>query len=103
MDGLILAIVLLGTGVALAAGVRWFDRYRLTENWRHGDLRAAALSFLVFFGGLFGHRVPPPPRVRTEQIAQPQAGDGATEQLRVAEPPSEAEAQGEAPARPREP
>jgi hypothetical protein len=59
-------------GVALVLAVRWFERYRLTDAWRHSDVRAAALSFLVFFGGLFGHRLPPPPRVQSAQSARPQ-------------------------------
>lgn len=45
---------------------RWFERYRYTDAWREGELRAAAFSFLLWFGGLFGHRVPPPPQVKVE-------------------------------------
>jgi hypothetical protein len=47
----------------------WFRAYRYTDAWRKGEFRAAALGFLVFFGGLFGHRLPPPPQARIESIA----------------------------------
>ncbi len=48
---------------------RWFRAYRYTDAWRKGEFRAAALGFLVFFGGLFGHRLPPPPEARIESTS----------------------------------
>ncbi len=60
--------IALTLAIALAAflAFRWFERYRYTDAWRKGELRAAALSFLMWFGGLFGHRVPPPPQPKIE-------------------------------------
>ena len=55
--------------VAILAFV-WFRAYRYTDAWRQGEFRAAALGFLVFFGGLFGHRLPPPPQARIESIGK---------------------------------
>jgi type II secretory pathway pseudopilin PulG len=51
--------------VALLA-FRWFERYRFTDSWRKSEFRGAALGFLIWFGGLFGHRVPPPPQAKVE-------------------------------------
>ncbi len=60
--------VALTLAIALAAflAFRWFERYRYTDAWRKGELRAATLSFLMWFGGLFGHRLPPPPQPKIE-------------------------------------
>ena len=44
----------------------WFERYRFTDAWRKGEFRGAAFGFLMWFGGLFGHRVPPPPQAKVE-------------------------------------
>jgi hypothetical protein len=62
---IVIAVMVL---IALAAflGFRWFQRYRYTEAWRQGELRDWAFGFLMWFGGLFGHRLPPPPETRIE-------------------------------------
>src|SRR2546421_3251859 len=41
---------------------RWFRAYRYTESWRKGELRGATLGLLVWIGGFFGYRLPPPPQ-----------------------------------------
>ncbi|MDQ6884706.1 MAG: hypothetical protein M3077_10820 [Candidatus Dormibacteraeota bacterium] len=45
---------------------RWFHRYRLTEAWRKSEFRGTAFGMLMWFGGIFGHRVPPPPQAKIE-------------------------------------
>lgn len=45
---------------------RWFERYRFTDAWRKSEFRGFAFGFLMWFGGLFGHRVPPPPQAKVE-------------------------------------
>jgi len=45
---------------------RWFERYRYTDAWRTSEFRGAAFGFLMWFGGIFGHRVPPPPQAKVE-------------------------------------
>ena len=45
---------------------RWFQRYRFTDQWRKSEFRGAAFGFMLWFGGLFGHRLPPPPQTRIE-------------------------------------
>ncbi len=62
---LTIAVVIVGSILAF----RWFRAYRYTDAWRKGEFRAAALGFLVFFGGIFGHRLPPPPEARIESIS----------------------------------
>jgi len=57
-----IALVILGAVLAF----RWFRAYRFTDAWRQGEFRAVALGFLVFFGGIFGHRLPPPPQAGIE-------------------------------------
>ncbi len=54
--------------IAIAALLlfRWFERYRYTDAWRRSEFRDAAFGFLMWFGGLFGHRVPPPPQAKVE-------------------------------------
>jgi hypothetical protein len=54
--------------IAIAAllGFRWFHRYRFTEEWRKSEFRGVAFGMLMWFGGIFGHRVPPPPQTRVE-------------------------------------
>lgn len=72
------ALLVLAGAVALALllWVRWFERYRMTEAWRHSDMRTAALSVIFFVGGLVGHRLVPPPRPTTEQTTgQPKPPD----------------------------
>ena len=69
----VLAVLLLTAAVAIVF-FRWFAAYRFTDAWRHGEFRASALSFLLWFGGLFGHRLPPPPQVRTEYTGSQPGG-----------------------------
>jgi len=45
---------------------RWFERYRYSDNWRTSEFRSVAFGFLMWFGGIFGHRVPPPPQAKVE-------------------------------------
>jgi hypothetical protein len=45
---------------------RWFERYRYSDNWRTSEFRGVAFGFLMWFGGIFGHRVPPPPQAKIE-------------------------------------
>jgi hypothetical protein len=81
MIPVLIAIVAI-TIVAVLA-FRWFERYRYTEDWRRSEFRGWAFGFLMWFGGLFGHRLPPPPQARVEFTAksgtpdQPPSG-GAT-------------------------
>ncbi len=65
---LVAAIIVIVSVLALLA-FRWFERYRYTDGWRKGDVRGAAFSFLLWFGGLFGHRVPPPPQAKVEFVS----------------------------------
>ena len=61
----VLVIIVVIAAAALFA-FRWFERYRYTDAWRKGELRSWAFGFLMWFGGIFGHRVPPPPQARVE-------------------------------------
>jgi hypothetical protein len=78
--------VLIAIAVITIAAVlvfRWFERYRYTDRWRRSEFRGWAFGFLMWFGGLFGHRVPPPPQARIEYTAkggapEPPASGGAT-------------------------
>jgi hypothetical protein len=62
-------IAIAAISVLAVLAFRWFDRYRYTDAWRKGELRGVAFGFLMWFGGIFGHRVPPPPRSRVEFAA----------------------------------
>jgi hypothetical protein len=66
---IVTAVAIMAITLAALIAYRWFRAYRYTDAWRQGEFRATVLSFLVFFGGLFGHRVPPPPQARIESIA----------------------------------
>ena len=57
--------------VALVLAFRRFERYRYTDAWRKSEFRGAAFGFLMWFGGIFGHRVPPPPQARIEYATKP--------------------------------
>jgi hypothetical protein len=57
--------------VALVLAFRWFERYRYTEAWRKSEFRGVAFGFLMWFGGIFGHRVPPPPQTKIEFATKP--------------------------------
>lgn len=60
-------VIIAVISVAAVLAFRWFERYRYTDAWRTSEFRGAAFSFLMWFGGIFGHRVPPPPQARMEQ------------------------------------
>lgn len=64
MIPVLIAIVVIA--IAAIIGFRWFERYRYTDAWRRSEFRGWAFGFLMWFGGLFGHRVPPPPQARIE-------------------------------------
>ena len=57
-------VIIVAIGVLAVLGFRWFERYRYTDAWRKGEFRGVAFSFLMWFGGIFGHRVPPPPQTK---------------------------------------
>lgn len=62
-------IVIAAIVVIAAAAIlffRWFAAYRYTEAWRRSEFRGVAFGFLMWFGGLFGHRLPPPPQTKVE-------------------------------------
>jgi hypothetical protein len=61
----VLVIVAVISVLALLA-FRWFERYRYSDRWRTSEFRSAAFGFLMFFGSIFGHRVPPPPQAKVE-------------------------------------
>jgi hypothetical protein len=61
----VLVIIVAISLLALLA-FRWFERYRYTDAWRTSEFRGAAFGFLMWFGGIFGHRVPPPPQAKME-------------------------------------
>jgi hypothetical protein len=64
MIPVLVAIVVIAIAAVLA--FRWFERYRYTPAWRHSELRGWSFGFLMWFGGLFGHRLPPPPQTKVE-------------------------------------
>ncbi len=61
----VLVIIAVISVVALLV-FRWFERYRYTDAWRTSEFRGVALGFLMLFGGIYGHRVPPPPQANME-------------------------------------
>jgi hypothetical protein len=48
----------------------WFERFRHSDGWRTSEFRELAFGLLMFVGGIFGHRVPPPPEARVEFAAK---------------------------------
>jgi hypothetical protein len=64
-------LIIAAITVALALAFRWFERYRYTDAWRKSEFRGAAFGFLMWFGGIFGHRVPPPPQAKIEYATKP--------------------------------
>jgi hypothetical protein len=78
--------VLLAIGlitIVVIVAFRWFERYRYTDAWRRSEFRGWAFGFLMWFGGLFGHRLPPPPQAKVEFTAkrdgaQPPSSGGAS-------------------------
>jgi len=78
----VLVIIALISVVAFLA-FRWFERYRYSPAWRTSEFRGVAFGFLMWFGGIFGHRVPPPPQAKVEFATkagepEPPRSDGAT-------------------------
>ncbi|HEY9286912.1 MAG TPA: hypothetical protein VIT43_02700 [Candidatus Dormibacteraeota bacterium] len=59
--------------IAAVLAYRWFERYRYTDAWRHSELRGWSFGFLMWFGGLFGHRLPPPPQAKVEFASKDKA------------------------------
>jgi hypothetical protein len=68
MIPVLIAVVVIAIAAVLA--FRWFERYRYTDAWRQSEFRDWAFGFLMWFGGLFGHRVPPPPQPKVEFTAK---------------------------------
>jgi hypothetical protein len=68
MIPVLIAIAVIAIAAVLA--FRWFERYRYTDAWRQSEFRDWAFGFLMWFGGLFGHRVPPPPQPKVEFTAK---------------------------------
>ncbi len=66
----VLVIIAAISAVAFLA-FRWFERYRYTDAWRTSEFRGVAFGFLMWFGGIFGHRVPPPPQAKVEFATRP--------------------------------
>jgi hypothetical protein len=64
-------IAIAAIAIAAVLAFRWFERYRYTEGWRRSEFRGWAFGFLMWFGGLFGHRVPPPPQAKIEYATKP--------------------------------
>ena len=63
-------IIIVVISVVALLGFRWFERYRYTDGWRKSEFRGLAFGFLMWFGGIFGHRVPPPPQAKVEFTAR---------------------------------
>lgn len=66
LPGAITVAVTILIAIAAILAFRWFHRYRYTEAWRKSEFRGAAFGMLMWFGGIFGHRVPPPPQTKVE-------------------------------------
>lgn len=58
----IVLAIMAAIAVAALLAFRWFRAYRYTDAWRKGELRGAMLGLLVWVGGFFGYRLPPPPQ-----------------------------------------
>lgn len=59
-------VILAVISVLAFLAFRWFERFRYSDSWRTSEFRGAAFGFLMFFGSIFGHRVPPPPQAKVE-------------------------------------
>ena len=59
-------IAIAGMSLVTYLAFRWFERYRYSDSWRTSEFRGVAFGFLMWFGGIFGHRVPPPPQAKVE-------------------------------------
>ena len=62
MSWLVVIAIMAVIGLAALIAFRWFRAYRYTDAWRKGELRGAMLGLLVWIGGFFGYRLPPPPQ-----------------------------------------
>jgi hypothetical protein len=76
-------VAIAAISVAALLAFRWFERYRYSDNWRTSEFRGVAFGFLMWFGGIFGHRVPPPPQAKVElatkaEAPEPPRSGGAT-------------------------
>src|SRR5207248_4057400 len=69
MIPVLIAVALISLAAVLA--FRWFERYRYTDAWRTSEFRGWAFGFLMWFGGLFGHRVPPRSEEHTSELQSP--------------------------------
>lgn len=76
MVPVLIAIVAISVVAFLA--FRWFERYRYSDAWRQSEFRGVAFGFLMWFGGIFGHRVPPPPQAKIEFATKAGEPDGAS-------------------------
>ena len=63
-------VVIAAISVVAFLAFRWFERYRYSDAWRTSEFRGVAFGFLMWFGGIFGHRVPPPPQAKVEFAAR---------------------------------
>jgi uncharacterized membrane protein YsdA (DUF1294 family) len=63
-------VIIVAISVVVLLAFRWFERYRYTDAWRTSEFRGLAFGFLMWFGGIFGHRVPPPPQAKVEFTAR---------------------------------
>jgi hypothetical protein len=59
-------VIIAAISVLAVLAFRWFERYRYSDGWRTSEFRGVTFSFLMWFGGIFGHRVPPPPQAKVE-------------------------------------
>ena len=78
----VLVIIAAISAVAFLAFL-WFERYRHGDAWRTSEFRSVAFGFLMWFGGIYGHRVPPPPEAKVEfatkaEEPEPPRSGGAT-------------------------
>ena len=64
-------VIIVALSIVTLIALRWFERYRYTDAWRKSEFRGLAFGFLMWFGGLFGHRVPPPPQAKIEFATKP--------------------------------
>ena len=63
-------VIIVVISIAAVLAFRWFERYRYTDAWRTSEFRDWTFGFLMWFGGLFGHHVPPPPQTKIEYASR---------------------------------
>ena len=78
IPALIVIVVIAVIAIAAVVAFRRFERYRFTDAWRKSEFRGWAFGFLMWFGGLFGHRLPPPPQTRVEFASKSKAPEPPT-------------------------